>query len=125
MVKDFEVEYYVKLDGSCPVMEFIDGLTYKMQAKVMKEIELLALNGNELREPHSKYLRDGIFELRITAEGNITRVLYFFVRGKHVVLTNGFVKKTQTTPPRIIEIAIESRKNYLEEKKYLLNPTRI
>ena len=61
-------------------------------------IELLAKNGSELREPYSKHLGDGIFELRAKVSSDITRVLYFFVIGKKIVLTNGFIKKTQKTP---------------------------
>lgn len=56
-----------------------------------------------LREPFSKPLGEGIFEVRAKQETDISRVLYFFVVGKKVILTNGFVKKTQKTPPREIE----------------------
>ena len=42
-------------------------------------IELLQEKGNQLREPYSKHLDDGIFELRCKVGSNITRVLYFFL----------------------------------------------
>ena len=48
--------------------------------------------------PLAKHLDDGIFELRTVQGNNITRILYFFVVGKTIVLTNGFIKKTQKTP---------------------------
>ncbi|MFQ9111530.1 MULTISPECIES: type II toxin-antitoxin system RelE/ParE family toxin [Butyribacter] len=34
--------------------------------------------GNMLRQPYSKHLEDGIFELRCKFGSDITRVLYFF-----------------------------------------------
>ena len=45
---------------------------------------------------------------------DITRVLYFFYYEGRIILTNGFTKKTQKTPPREIKIAKESRKDFIE-----------
>lgn len=70
------------------------------------------LKGNELREPYSKSLSDGIFEIRAIQGNNIARVLYFFVVGKKIILTNGFVKKTQKTPDGEIELAKKYRADY-------------
>lgn len=114
MEEDFEIDFYVRPDGTCPVKDFIDSLTIKMKAKIMREIKLLEIIGKDLREPHSKLLEDGIFELRMTTEGNITRILYFFVKGKRIVLTNGYTKKTQKTPRQVIQTAMMYRKNYLD-----------
>ena len=43
---------------------------------------------------------------------DITRVLYFFVAGGEIVLTHGFVKKTQKTPAREIERAKRIREDW-------------
>lgn len=83
-----------------------------MQAKLFRLLELLELKGNDLREPYSKPLSDGIFEVRAMQGNQITRVLYFFVIGKKIILTNGFVKKTQKTPTREIELAKKYRTDY-------------
>ena len=109
---NFEVEYFQKDDGTYPVEDFILSQEYKMQAKIFRMLELLELKGNTLREPYSKELDDGIFELRIKQSSNITRILYFFVIGKKVILTNGFVKKTEKTPQREIALAKKRRKIY-------------
>ena len=74
-------------------------------------------NGYELREPYSKHLDEGIFELRAKVGSDISRVLYFFIVGRKVVLTNGFIKKTQKTPPSEIEKAKEYRKEYLNREE--------
>ena len=90
----------------------LDSLDAKMYAKVSRTIRLLEVKGHQLRAPHSKELADGIMELRISFGGNITRVLYFFIVGDTAVLTNGFVKKTQQTPPQEIARAKEYREDY-------------
>ncbi|MGN0362131.1 MAG: type II toxin-antitoxin system RelE/ParE family toxin [Bilifractor sp.] len=77
----------------------------EMRAKVLRTIDLLEENGPAFRLPYSGPLGDEIFKLRTKQGSDITRVLYFFFIGKRAVLTNGFVKKTQKTPPSVIEIA--------------------
>ena len=57
----------------------------------------------------------GIFELRAKFGSDISRVLYFFFAGRRVVLTNGFVKKTQKTPKAEIELAKQYRKDFLRQ----------
>jgi len=57
---------------------------------------------------------DDIWEARIQFGGNIFRILGFENKGKFIVLTNGFAKKTQKTPKREIELAQQRKKIYLE-----------
>ena len=113
----FDVEYYEKEDGTFPAEEFILTLDSKMQAKMFRELDLLETFGNQLREPHSKPLGDGIYEIRAKVASDITRVLYFFVVNKKIILTNGFIKKTQKTPDNEIALAKKYRKDYLERNK--------
>ena len=61
---DYTVEYYEKDDGSRPAEEFILSQDNKMQAKIFAALELLESKGPALREPYSKVLDDGIFEVR-------------------------------------------------------------
>ena len=116
LVKLFEVEYYEKSDGTYPAEEFILSQDIKMQTKLFRLLELLELKGNELREPYSKSLSDGIFEIRAIQGNNITRVLYFFVVDKKIILTNGLVKKTQKTPENEIVLAKKYREDYERRK---------
>ena len=112
----FEVIFYDKPDGTEPAKEFILSLDTKMQAKIVREIELLAANGPELREPYSKYIGDNIFELRAKVGSDISRVLYFFFVGRKVILTNGFIKKTNKTPRGEKDLAIRYRQDYLDRE---------
>lgn len=114
---DYTVEYYEKDDGSRPAEEFILSQDNKMQAKIFAALELLESKGPALREPYSKVLDDGIFEVRAKQGTDISRVLYFFVVGRRVILTNGFVKKTMKTPPREIERAKRYRADFNQKKE--------
>lgn len=80
-------------------------------------LEFLEEKGPALREPFSKPLGDGIFEIRAKQGSNISRVLYFFVIGRKVILTNGFVKKTAKTPPGEIERAKRYRADFQRRKE--------
>lgn len=112
----YTAEFYRKKDGSEPAKEFIISANLKMQAKIARTITALQENGPELREPYSKYLNEGIFELRAKVGSDITRVLYFFYVGKKIILTNGFIKKTDRTPATEIEKAKKYRADYLSRE---------
>ena len=73
--------------------------------KMIGLLEILQERGSQLREPYSKHLEDGIFEVRCQSGNDITRILYFFYYRGKIVLTNGFVKKTQKTPRKENEFA--------------------
>ena len=113
----YEAVFYDKPDGTEPVKDFLLSLDKKMRAKMLKEIALLEENGPALREPYSKPLGDSIFELRAKVGSDITRVLYFFFVGQKIVLTNGFVKKSDKTPPGEKNKAKQYRKEYLSRKE--------
>ena len=113
---NYQVIFFEKDNGEIPAEEFINSLDDKMSAKIYRLIGMIAENGPELREPYSKHLDDGIFELRAKVGSNITRVLYFFIVGKRIILTSGFIKKTQTTPKSEIDKAKTYRKEYLEKE---------
>lgn len=110
----FTIEFYEKENGDIPVEEFLLSLNVKMRAKLVGIMKILQEKGNSLREPYSKYLDDGIFELRGKVGSDISRVLYFFYYDGKIILTNGFVKKTQKTPKVEIERAKTYRDDYIE-----------
>jgi phage-related protein len=113
-VAKYQVEFFERENGDVPVEAFINSLDDKMAAKVYRLLMMLSDNGPDLREPYSKHLDDGIFELRAKVGSNITRILYFFFVGRRVVVTNGFVKRTQKTPRVELDKARAYRKEYLE-----------
>lgn len=68
-------------------------------------IELLAEYGPSLRLPHSKAFGDGLFELRPRGKMGIGRAFYCFLAGKHIVVLHAFIKKSQQTPERELNLA--------------------
>ena len=116
-MSEFEIIFYEKEDGTMPAQDFLDSLDDKMRAKMILTVDMLKNKGNRLREPYSKPLDDGIMELRAVVGTNISRVLYFFIVGQKVILTNGFIKKTQKTPKKEITLAKKYRDDYIARER--------
>ena len=114
-------EFFETEDGRIPVKDFLDFLDPKLSAKMIGLMEILEERGTSLREPYSKALEEGIFELRAIQSSNICRALHFFYVESHIIVTHGFVKKTQKTPRSQIELAKKYRADYL--KRHLSEQT--
>lgn len=74
---------------------FLESLSEKEIAKVVRSIELLEEFGNNLGLPHSRHMSDGLLELRIRGTREI-RIFYCFHK-KQAVLLHACIKKTQKT----------------------------
>lgn len=116
-MSQFTVEFYEDADGDKPVEEFLLSLDVKMRAKLLGILDILQEKGNLLREPYSKHLEDGIFEIRGKVGTDISRVLYFFFYDRKIILTNGFIKKSQKTPKKEIQMAKNRRHDYIERSQ--------
>ena len=110
----YTCSFYETTDGKSPVEDFIESLDNATQKKFIYKNELLATMGPRLREPHSKSIGDGIFELRFEGKEGQIRVLFFFLYKKHVVYLHGFIKKTQKTPRKEINIAKQRKADYFK-----------
>jgi phage-related protein len=113
----FEVVFYGLIDGTEPAKDFLDELDPKMFAKMIRAIEVLKAGGTTVREPYSKHLDDGIVEVRAQVGSDISRILYFFFVDHRIILTHGFIKKTQKTPRSEIERAKKYRADYLSREE--------
>ena len=110
----YDVEFYRTPSGNCPMDEFLDSLPSKMATKALLELKLLSEKGPALREPHSKPIGAGLFELRIRTGSDIGRTFYFFFRGNRIVVTNGFIKKARKAPQREIDRARRMMADWIE-----------
>lgn len=97
-----------------PLLDWFDRLPTKAQDKCRLRIERLAELGHELRRPEADYLRDGIYELRVSLGGIQFRMLYFFHGVSAAVLSHGIVKG-QRVPTRDIEAAIRRKRAFERE----------
>ena len=107
-----EIIFYKRENGRVPVVEFLKELPPKLRAKVAELFDKVEKSDLYFNMPHSRYMEDDIYEFRIQFASDIARVFYFFFHKDKIILTNGFVKKTQKTPPREIERAKEYKKDY-------------
>lgn len=110
----WEIEFYKDKSGREPFAEFLNDLPIKARARVVKLIDLLAEYGVLLKEPYTRQIRGKIRELRVKDNLGHIRVFYFTFTGRRFILLHGFLKKTDKTPEREIEIAEKRMKDFIE-----------
>jgi phage-related protein len=112
------VVFYTTVEGKCPVKDFLDALPSKAAQKVTWVLRLLE-DLDVIPVTYFKKLTgtDEIWECRIQFGSNAYRLFCFLVDGDVVVLTHGFMKKTQKTPKSEIERAEAYRQDYLRRRK--------
>ena len=92
----------------------INALPSDIRASYTRLSELLEEFGLELRMPHSRAMGGGLFELRARGREGIARVFYCMKVGKRIIILHSFIKKTQETPKRELEIACRRQKEVSE-----------
>lgn len=85
------------------VETFLESLTAKEIAKVIRTIELLEQFGSDLGMPHSRHMSGGLLELRVRGTREI-RIFYCFHK-KQAMLLHAWIKKTQKTPDKELNTA--------------------
>src|SRR6266436_10318662 len=98
---EFTVEFYETQDGRCPVQEFLDALKTSDPGDFAAVLAGLAKLRNRQfhREPLSKALGHGLFELRHVGKLN-TRIIWFYLKGRRIVAVHGIRNKGQAIPIR-------------------------
>ena len=112
------VNFYRLPNGQSPIESFLDSLKGKQAQKILWVLQII----EELESVPRQYFKklvdsEGIWEVRIQFGNDIFRLLGFFERGSLLILTNGFSKKTQKTPPQEIALAIRRKNEYLARSK--------
>ena len=86
----------------------IEELPADMRARFVHISGLIEEFGlDRVREPHVKHVRGPLWEMRLKGRDGISRALYITAAGRRVVVVRVFVKKTQKTPNREIELALK------------------
>ena len=96
---EFRIEYVELPNGRIPARELIDSLDDKAAARIDAFIDRLRVYGNRMQGKFVKKLSDNIFELRVKQFDRIFRILFFYQPGALIVITSGFQKKSEHTPP--------------------------
>ncbi|MFH1308660.1 MAG: type II toxin-antitoxin system RelE/ParE family toxin [Patescibacteria group bacterium] len=112
MEGNYTIEYYKNSKGKEPVMDFIIFSSKKVKAKIFVYINLLK-NKGRLKHPYARHVKDKIWELRVDFAKNYYRIFYFIFTKKRIILLHAFSKKTNKTPRKELEKAINSYKDFL------------
>lgn len=89
----------------------LERLPADMRARFTRVTGLIEEFGLEkVGQPHVKHLEGPLWEIRLSGRSGISRALYVTAKGKRVVVVRVFIKKTQKTPQREINLAIERAK---------------
>lgn len=105
---EFSIEFYETGNGTSPVRQFMDELKASDPddfAAVLAGLTKLR-NRQYHREPLSRALGDGLFELRHVGKLN-TRVFWFFVQNRRIVAVHAIRNKGQAIPSRDLATARE------------------
>lgn len=97
-------------------LTFYRALETGAQKKIDYVLDVLKMQ-DRVSEKFVKYIKDGLYEIRASHNGNIYRAFFIFDEGNIVMLFNGFQKKSQKTPSKEIAKALELKKEYYAEKK--------
>jgi phage-related protein len=96
----WSIEYY-----STAVEQAILRLPPGLLARYLRLTDLMLEFGPTLGMPHTRAMGEGLFELRVKGKEGIARVFYCTAVGQRIIMLHVFIKKSQKTPPRELEIA--------------------
>lgn len=115
---DFTVEFYETDTGKCPVREFLDQLKDSDPDDFAVVVAGLAKLRNRQyhREPLSKTIGNGLFELRHVGKLN-TRVLWFFMRNRRIVVVHAIRNKGQAIAARDLATARERMRDWRKREE--------
>lgn len=97
-------------------LTFYRALEAEAQKKIDYVLDVLKMQ-DRVSEKFVKYIKEGIYEIRASYNGNIYRAFFIFDEGNIVMLFNDFQKKSQKTPSKEIDKALELKKEYYAGKK--------
>jgi phage-related protein len=104
----WKIDYYNE-----DVEKAVLGLPDTLLARYIRLTEVMQNSGPNLGMPHTRAMKDGLFELRLKGKEGIARVFYCTIVKNTVLMLHAFVKKTDKTPDKELKIA---RNRLLEAK---------
>ena len=100
------VRYY-----SLSIKRFFESLDVPTRTKVLRIVEYLKEYGHEIGMPYSRYVGNGVFELRTRGTTEV-RLLYLFYKGEAVIL-HALIKKSEALPQKDVALAMKRRTEIL------------
>lgn len=112
-----KVIYYTTMAEKSPFQDFLDSLTIKQQRKITRVINYIESYGLIFAIPHIKKLTGTpLWEIRVLGQDNM-RVFYATLFSDSILLLHGFVKKTQQTPSKEINTALDRLNEWKNRKE--------
>lgn len=113
---EWHIIYYE--DGTRrPVREYLDSLQPKVEAKILRNMQLLSDFGLDLGFPFVSNIEKNLWELRTVAFGGTYRMLFSLLTGRTIMILHGFQKKTSKLPDSERNIALRRLAKYLEQNR--------
>ena len=107
---NWKVSFY-----SSSLEEEILSLPAGFVARFVRYAERMEVYGPDLGMPHTRAMGEGLFELRLKAAEGIARVLYCTLAGRRIVMLHQFIKKSDKTPRKELQIARRRMKEVKDE----------
>lgn len=93
----------------------LEALPADMRARFVRIVGLIEFVGLEkVGHPHVKHLEGPLWEIRMTGKAGVARAIYVTARGRRIIVVRVFLKKTQKTPRREIDLSLERAKEVLK-----------
>ena len=96
----WSIEYY-----STAVKRTILRLPPGLLARYVRLTDLMLEFGPALGMPHTRAMGRGLSELRVKGQEGIARVFYGTAAAQRIIMLHVFIKKSQKTPQKELEIA--------------------
>jgi phage-related protein len=96
---------YQLLFFNAKVQASIEAWPAGISASFVRIAEQMVISGPNLGMPYTRPFGDGLFEIRAKGAEGIGRAFFCCIVGRRVIILHGFIKKTQTTPSKELEIA--------------------
>ena len=112
--KKLTVHFYKNLNGKEPVREWLLALDREDCKIIGIDIKTVEF-GWPVGMPVCKPLGRGMYEVRSNLKDNIARVI-FCIEEDMMILLHGFIKKSQKTPDKEIELAFKRKKEVLRNE---------
>lgn len=106
------IQFYRNAAGSCPVQELLDELDDRTLAKILAVFQLIECQPMVPVQYFKKLSGQDLWECRVGLGRRIFRFLGFWGSAATIVITHGFQKKTQKTPPQQIEKALNLKADW-------------
>ncbi|NCS94532.1 MAG: type II toxin-antitoxin system RelE/ParE family toxin [Leptospira sp.] len=109
----FTIEWYFDEKDKSEVLEYFNDLPEEYQIKTLALFKRFAEFGEIKDKTKFNFEGDSLFALKPIPH----RFLCFFVKGKKIIITNAFVKKTDKLPKNEKVRALKRREDYEKRSK--------